>query len=177
MALKRKRQWWLQALRGLALFIFGLFCLFNSDMTVAAIITVLGAFVLAIGAVLLIGLAATKMLGNNFATIEGVIDVVIGLLVVINPVGTAKLLVIIIAIWAIVMGIIQILAALRIRDRSALWTLPLGSGILTLILGILLLSDPFEGAQAMIILIGIFALIVGVGLMINSASKNRIEVE
>lgn len=177
MAMKRKRQWWLQTLRGLALFIFGIFCLFNSGMTLEALMTILGAFVLGIGILLLGGLGIAKNLGNNFATIEGVINVVIGLIVMINPIGTAKFMVILVAIWAIVMGIIQVVAALRIRGRSTLWSIPLVSGILTLILGIVLLSDPFEGAQAMVILIGIFTIIVGAGMMINSASKNRIEVE
>lgn len=76
------------------------------------------------------------------------------------------MLLVIIAVWAIIAGVTQISAAIRLRKvvRNE-WFLAL-SGVVALVLGILLVVQPAEGAIALVVAIATFALVWGVGLIV-----------
>ena len=79
---------------------------------------------------------------------------------------TALGLLILIAAWAIVTGIMELVAAVRLRkiiDNE--WLLVL-AGIASVMLGILLLFQPAAGALVLLWWIGAWALLFGILLMI-----------
>jgi uncharacterized membrane protein HdeD (DUF308 family) len=79
---------------------------------------------------------------------------------------TALGLLILIAAWAIVTGIMELVAAVRLRKIiNNEWLLVL-AGIASVMLGILLLFQPAAGALVLIWWIGAWALLSGILLMI-----------
>jgi uncharacterized membrane protein HdeD (DUF308 family) len=71
-------------------------------------------------------------------------------------------LVYIVAAWAIITGIFEIVAALEWRQvLSDMWMLGL-AGVLSIILGVLLFSAPGAGLLAWAYVIGFYAIIYGV---------------
>jgi uncharacterized membrane protein HdeD (DUF308 family) len=83
-------------------------------------------------------------------------------------------LLIYIAVWAIGMGVLQVIAAVRLRqDISGEWWLALG-GLASVAFGILLMRNPAEGALAVLWLIGTYALIWGVMVMVGGFDVRRL---
>ena len=85
-----------------------------------------------------------------------------GLLTFFMPGLTALVLLYLIAAWAIVRGVFEIIAAFHLRrELTNEWLLAL-NGVLSVLFGILLIAAPGAGALAVLWLIATFAIIVGI---------------
>ena len=112
----------------------------------------------------------------NFGSLilAGIFGVLAGLITFFWPGITAFSLLIVIAAWAIVNGIMEIYYAIKLRrEIKGEWLLAL-AGILSVIFGVLLLLDPFVGALVLILWIGGFALVFGILLMILAFKMKRL---
>jgi uncharacterized membrane protein HdeD (DUF308 family) len=163
------RYWWAVALRGVIAAIFGLLALIWPDITVLALVALFGAYCLvdgfiAIGTALFGGAAAAGRRG--WLAVEGVAGVIAGIITFAWPGITTLVLLWLIAFWALVTGVMEIVVAIRLRrELQGEWLLIL-SGALSVLFGILLIVWPASGALALITLIGIYALIFGVALIV-----------
>jgi uncharacterized membrane protein HdeD (DUF308 family) len=96
----------------------------------------------------------------------GLLGILAGLLAFVMPRITAVGLLILIAAWAIATGVMELVAAVRLRKIiTNEWLLVL-AGIASIVFGVLLLFQPAAGALALIWLIGAWAVIFGILLMI-----------
>jgi len=177
MTLARKKNWKLSFLRGLILALFGIYALFESGNTVKSIMSVFGIFILTFGLLLLLILIANKGLGLNYPTMEATLDLLIGLLVIAYPQNMAELIVIIMGLWILVLGLFMLQAGYRMRALTSLWYITFISGLITTLLGVLLLANPFDVARVGVVIIGLFALVAGLGLMSNALSKTEVVVD
>ena len=85
-----------------------------------------------------------------------------GIIAFVWPVGTAGVLLLFIAAWAIATGILQIWGAIRLRKEiEGEWLLIL-SGAISIIFGLVLVMQPLAGAVAVIWMIATFAIIFGI---------------
>src|SRR6185295_5514590 len=90
---------------------------------------------------------------------------IVGLLTFLMPGVTALVLLVFIADWAIVLGVFQIVGAIRLRQEiDNEWTLVLG-GVGSVLFGLVLLLAPVSGAIGIAWVIGTFAIIFGVLLV------------
>jgi len=95
----------------------------------------------------------------------GIISIAAGVLAFVWPGITALSLVLLIAAWAIVNGLFEIATAIRLRRViEHEWLLVL-AGILSVLLGIVILLQPGAGALALVWWIGGFAIAFGVLLV------------
>src|SRR6185295_15623318 len=95
---------------------------------------------------------------------------IVGLLTFLMPGVTALVLLVFIATWAIVLGIFQIIGAIRLRKEiDNEWTLGL-SGALSVLFGIVILIAPGAGALGLVWAIAAYAIVFGV-LLIMAALK------
>ncbi|MDN5539621.1 DUF308 domain-containing protein, partial [Comamonas sp.] len=86
------------------------------------------------------------------------------------PAITALVLTIYIGVWALMTGVLQIVAALRLRKEiQGEWVLVLG-GLLSVLFGIFVLMQPGAGMMAMLWVLATYAVIFGV-LMVILAFK------
>jgi uncharacterized membrane protein HdeD (DUF308 family) len=93
---------------------------------------------------------------------SGVVSIIIGILAFVWPVHAAIVVLYLIAIWAIVTGVLEIVAAFRSREAASQeWLLILG-GVISIVLGALLLAFPGRGLLALVWLIGLWAVVYGI---------------
>jgi uncharacterized membrane protein HdeD (DUF308 family) len=159
------RNWWLVALRGALAVIFGILTLAWPGLTLLALIFLWGFYALVDGiSSIALGVAVRGHRWSN--VLIGVVGILAGLVAIMLPGETAVVLLVIIAIWAIIAGVVQIAAGIVLRRAMAhAWFLILTGG-LTLVLGVVLLLNPGAGALALVTTIAIFALIWGISLIL-----------
>ncbi len=166
--------WWLLALRGAFAIIFGILTFFNPMISLLVLVLFFGAFALIDGIFAIIaGATATKGTRRwGWLIAGGVLGILIGIGTFFLPLATAFGLTLVVAIWAIVIGVTQIIAAIELRKEieGEIWLI-LG-GIFSLIFGIFALINPLSGALAIIFVIGIYAIIYGI-LMLLTALRLR----
>jgi uncharacterized membrane protein HdeD (DUF308 family) len=159
--------WWVLALRGLVAILFGLAALFWPGLILAVLIVLFGAYALVDG--ILAVIAAFRSSGHGMRrpllVIEGVIGILFGILALFWPGLTALALLYIIAFWAILSGIARIVMAVMLRREIVNeWSIAL-SGVLSVILGVVLILLPGAGLLAYTWLVGLLALAVGIALI------------
>lgn len=161
------RNWIFTALRGVIAIAFGILTLFNPVLTLAVLIFAFGTYSLVDGA-FAAGTAIAKRRSEPYwvsMLIGGIAGIIVGVITFFMPDITAIFLLYMIAIWAIITGIFQLITAVRLRKViTGEWLLAF-AGIITVIFGILLLIAPSAGALAVTLWIGIYATIFGVVLL------------
>jgi uncharacterized membrane protein HdeD (DUF308 family) len=163
-----KLNWWLLALRGLVAVLFGVLAFMWPGATLITLVWLFGAFALMNGILSLVLAAKTPKGYPKVGSLifGGLLGILAGLLAFVMPGITALGLLILIAAWAIVTGIMELVAAVRLRKIiNNEWLLVL-AGIASVVFGVLLLFQPAVGALALIWLIGAWALLFGILLMI-----------
>jgi uncharacterized membrane protein HdeD (DUF308 family) len=163
------RNWWALALRGVAAILLGILAFAWPGITLFVLVLFFGASMLVDGIFAIV--AAVRAAGEEdrwwLLLIEGILGVLAGLVAFFWPGLTALALLYFIAAWAIVTGIMEIVAAVRLRQEiEGEWALGL-SGLLSVIFGVLLVVLPAPaGLLSLVWLIGAYAVATGVLLLI-----------
>lgn len=158
------QNWWLYAVRGVLAVIFGLLALIWPGQTLLALVLLFGAYALVDGIFSVVaGIAFRRYFERWWAVLlEGIVGIIVGLLAFFWPNITALVLLYLIAAWALITGIFEIVAAIQFRRViTGEWTMIL-SGLLSIIFGILLFVFPASGAVSVIWVIGIYAIVFGI---------------
>jgi uncharacterized membrane protein HdeD (DUF308 family) len=157
------RNWWVVVLRGLAGMTFGLVTFFAPGISLAALVLVFGAYAFADGVLAIIS-AVRRGRGADrwwLLLLEGIAGIAAGVVTLLWPGITALVLLYLIAAWALVTGVLEIAAAIRLRKAiKGEWLLIL-TGVLSVALGVLLVLFPGPGALALVIWIGAYAFVFG----------------
>ena len=159
------RSSWLLALGGVVAVIFGIVALVLPGITLGALVILFGAFALIGGVLTLVG-------GLDRATdharhwipmvFSGLFGVAIGVFTFFRPEITALALVYLIAVWAVLTGILEFVAGVELTGQaSGAWALWLG-GLVSVAFGVFIALRPAGGALAIVWLIGIYAIVFGV---------------
>jgi uncharacterized membrane protein HdeD (DUF308 family) len=157
--------WWVLALRGLLAVLFGFAALVLPLGTLEAVGRLFGVYAILEGAlVVLIGMRGARYRGAFIA--EGAFGIVAGLITLTWPGVTALVLLYVVAIWAILSGVAEVIAAVALRrEIEGEWALFL-VGVLCVALGVAMAVLPGVGVVSIIWLVGLYALAVGVALIV-----------
>lgn len=162
------RHWWVILLRGLFAIIFGVFTLANLGIALATLVIFFGAYVFVNGIFTLIhALRGWKHEEDRWLPlIDGLLGVWVGIITFRNPAMTAVMLVLFIAIWSLVSGVLLIIAAVRLRKiiQGEAW-LAFG-GIVSIFFALLLMWAPGAGALSLLWLIASYAILFGIILIV-----------
>jgi uncharacterized membrane protein HdeD (DUF308 family) len=163
--------WWALAIRGAIAIIFGLAALLRPDIALEALILLFGAYALVDGVFAIVGVFGGTRGGTPrwLLLIEGIAGILAGLIAFVLPGLTAFVLLYLIAAWAVVTGIFQIATAIRLRQEiRGEWALIVG-GALSVLFGVILaVIGPVAGLLSLIWLIGIYALVFGILMLITA---------
>jgi len=162
------QNWWALVLRGVCAVLFGVGAFAWPGITLAVLILLYGAYVLVEG-VLEVAWALIGRQAGAFpwgVLLAGLAGVAVGIVTFVSPGLTALALLYLIAAWAIIRGVFEIVAAIHLRrELENEWLLAL-SGLLSVGLGVLLIVAPGAGALALLWWIGGFAIVVGIVMIV-----------
>lgn len=160
------RNWWTLALRGLAAVIFGILAFIWPDVTVTILVLFFGAYALWDGIFALIGAFRTESDRRWPLVLEGMVGIAAGLLVFFWPGPATLALLYVIGAWAVITGIFEIIAAIRLREEIEGEWLMLISGVLSVLVGIALFIWPAAGVLAVTWIIAAYAILFGILLIV-----------
>jgi uncharacterized membrane protein HdeD (DUF308 family) len=156
--------WWVVLLRGIVAVLFGLLAFFLPSITLIVLVLLFGIFAIVDG-ILSFERAFSASSRNEswiWPTIVGVLGIAAGVAAFIWPGITALVLLYIIAVWALLTGIVEIIGTIRMRrEISDEWLFVLG-GVLSVLFGLLVFARPGVGAIAVVWLIGFYAIVLGI---------------
>ena len=156
--------WWALALRGLVAILSGLLTFLVPGITLVTLVLLFGAYALVDGIFNLI--AFFRVASHQWALlIEGVIGIIAGVITFAWPAITAIVLLYVIAFWAILTGIFEIIAGIRLRKVITNEWILLVMGVVSFLFGLLILFAPGAGALAIVLWIGAYALVFGIFLL------------
>jgi uncharacterized membrane protein HdeD (DUF308 family) len=157
------RDWWVFLVRGIVAILFGILAFVWPAITLYTLIILFAVFAIADG-ILSFGRAYTASKQGQkwiWPVVGGVVGVGAGVVALVWPGETALILLYIIAAWAIVVGIVEILAGVALRQEiRGEWLLILG-GVISVLFGVLVFVRPGAGALALVWLIGFYAVVLG----------------
>ncbi|AKB43979.1 putative membrane protein [Methanosarcina vacuolata Z-761] len=156
--------WWVVLLEGIIAILVGLFLLYRPAGTTVFLVQILGIFWLAEGILSVIG--ALIFSGNRvWKLLSGILSIIAGVVILTYPIYSPfivlTLFVIFIGVWAIINGVVKIVLALK----GGGWGIGI-IGVLTIILGLLLLTNSLVGVLFLPWIFGFFLILGGIGSLI-----------
>ncbi len=180
------KNWWTFTLRGIAAIVFGILALLWPGITLLALIILFGAYAIVDGVLAIIAAIAPRQRQDLpharpwwAYLLWGLLGIAAGIIAFLWPGITALALLYIIAFWAIVRGVMEIIAAIQLRRVITNEWLLILAGVLSIVIGIVLLGWPAAGALGLVWFIGFMSILLGamlIGLSVRlKGVKNRLE--
>ena len=171
---ERKTDWGF-VIGGIVLLAIGLACLFYPGLTLSVISIIAGVGFLVGGVVNLAAYLRTKgvLKMSGWALLYAVLDIVVGLMFVLDPVATSVVIPWICGLFILPFGCFEIAAAVQLRGSGwQVWGWTLASGVVTVLLGIFFFAAP----DTLALLIGLFAVMQGFSLVVYGISVGKLEL-
>lgn len=160
--------WWMLLIRGIIAILFGIAAFAWPGLTLLTLTLLWGAYAIVDGIFALwAGVTGRGASGGMrwWLAIVGVIGVIAGIVTFVAPAAVMVALLLYIAIWAIIVGVMEIWGAVWLRrEIENEWWLAL-AGALTAIFGVILLFEPTAGALGLVWLIAAYGIVVGIVLI------------
>jgi uncharacterized membrane protein HdeD (DUF308 family) len=158
------RNWWVLVLRGISAVVFGILALIWPGIALVVLVLLFGAYALVDGVLAIWAGFSSRRRSESWwvLLLEGAIGIAAGIVVLIWPGITAIILLFLIAGWAIITGIFEIVGAIKLRKQiENEWFLVL-SGLLSVAFGVLIAVWPGVGLLTLVWLVAIYAILFGV---------------
>lgn len=159
------RNWWAVVARGLLALAFGILAWARPDLFWASLVLVFAVYAMVDGIFAIVSVFSGEDGPRWQHLIEGLVGLGSGILVILFPdqVGTAIILVI--GIWAVVTGLLELVAAIRLRQQiEDEWLLGIG-GMLSVLLGLILIANPRFGQVTTTYFLGTYGILFGILLV------------
>lgn len=168
--------------RGLLAVAFGVVALAWPAVTAVVLAILFGLYALVDGAGLLLGAlreggsggTGTRTGGHRaLHVVSGVAGILLGIAALVWPGVTTVALALLVGAWAVVTGLTEVWAGMRLRDRApASWPL-VGVGLISMLAGLALLVWPAAGAVVIAAIVGLYALIAGALMLLSAWRMHR----
>ena len=171
--------WWTLVLRGIAAIIFGILAYLWPGITFTVLVLFFGAYALWDGVFALIGAFRTEGERRWSLVLGGIVGIAAGL-VTFFWTGAATIAILsLIAAWAVITGVFEVVSAIRLREEIEGEWLLLISGVLSVLFGIALVIWPVAGLVAVTWMIGAYAMVFGflltvLGFRLRGMSRGRL---
>lgn len=179
MPLAVHRVWPLLVIRGALMAAFGILTLVWPALSAVVLISVFGAYA-AVDGVITIGYGIRSRRsggGGQGWLLQGAITVAAGLIALFWPAATASVVLILLGFWALLIGVVILAVALRLRRTSPqVWLLPFVLGVAGVIFGMVLIVEPADALIALAAVLGVLTLISGALLIYGGLRLRRIQV-
>jgi uncharacterized membrane protein HdeD (DUF308 family) len=149
--------------RGIAALVFGVIALVWPGLTVLALVILFGIFAIISGiTAVATSLQNREVHGWGLLLFEGILWLLAGVVALVWPGITALSFLYLLAVWAVITGMLEIIAPLSFPMSGGRGVLMVLSGLVSIVFGIVIAAHPVSGLLAVTWLIGIYAIIIGV---------------
>ncbi|MCB8822339.1 HdeD family acid-resistance protein [Microvirga rosea] len=161
------QNWWAVALRGVFAIIFALIALFIPGATLLSLVLFFAAYMLVDGIFSIVAAvrAASHHQRWGLLVLEGVVDILVGVIAFAWPGLTVVFFVTLMAVWSLITGVLEIVAAFKLNPTYGRGWL-IFSGIVSILFGIALLVAPMIGAVVLTWWLGAYAMVFGITLLV-----------
>ena len=162
------RWWWTFVVRGVVAILFGALAFAAPGLGIGVLVGLFAAWALIDGVNSLLTGIRTRERDRSWwlEILEGIVSVAAGVIALLLPGVAAEILILLIAAWAIVTGIVEIVLAVRLRNviTGEVWMAL--AGVASILFGVVIYLFPAAGALSIVWLIGSFAIAFGVFLVL-----------
>lgn len=160
--------WGWLALRGAIGIIFGLLCFFAPFSTLGALMLVFGVYLVIDGIAMTaaaVGGGARVGVSRGALLAEGLLTILAGLVTFFLPAAAALAILYLWAFWALVTGVLEIWAGIKLRHEAAREAFLIVGGILSVLLAVALVVMPAAGLLALTWMLGVYAVLFGAAML------------
>jgi uncharacterized membrane protein HdeD (DUF308 family) len=164
METKSNKNWWFLAFNGLFSILFGLMLIIFTKEVIRNIVIFIGLAIAVLGLILLVisisQLKKDKSVGAMI--LLSIFSLVIGAGIMIFRETTLNLFFILMGVWAVILGIFQLVVLVNIKRNLSNKNVILFNGLLTIALGIVMFFNPGEFSNFLFKIVGVFAVLFGI---------------
>jgi uncharacterized membrane protein HdeD (DUF308 family) len=169
--------WGLFLIRGILALILGVLTLLAPGITFTLLVIYIGAYMLVSGVLSVVRAFKVRKASATWGwfLVYGIVAIIAGCLTLYNPFVGAASLIYLIAAWALVTGVMEIIAAISLRKmiRGEGWYIL--AGIINILLAIFFVLNPLAGAITVAVVFGVYALLIGIMFIILSIRLKRMD--
>lgn len=149
----------------IALAVLGLLLIFYSELTIISISYVIGGILIAIGVIALIKYISNinKDIKNEIDIVYGIVTIILGIIVISNPKAIASIIPFVLGVLIVINSTAKIDYSFKLKkNKNKLWVSTLIVALVALVCGVLLIFNPFTGAEFITKIIGVILLIYAI---------------
>ncbi len=156
---------WAMALRGVFAVVFGVIAIRSPAIAASAFVVIFAVYAFADGILDFVLAGQLGRAGQRWAwyAFAGLASIALGVIALAYPGVTLIAVVLLVALRAMAIGIFELVAAFSWEGIERRWLLGL-TGLLSIVLGLLLIASPAAGAVALLWTVGVYAVVFGVML-------------
>jgi uncharacterized membrane protein HdeD (DUF308 family) len=161
------RNWWALALRGLFAILLGVVAFALPGLFLLYLVVLFAAYLFVDGVFSIVAGFRAAQRNERWwpLALEGLVDIVAGVIAFALPAAAALALLYLVSVWSIITGLFRIAAAIRLRRQiRGEWLLIL-NGLLSVLFGIALVVFPAVGLVTVVWIIGAYAVLFGILLV------------
>jgi uncharacterized membrane protein HdeD (DUF308 family) len=178
MEIRLFKNWWLMTVKGILAVGFGLYIIviFKYSIVTTFLAKIFGSIMLISGLMINTGAFLHKKTNPRWVwwLIEGVADIIIGALFLFKPQWAKAFILGIMAFWAFIIGLIQIITAIRMQGYMNNWWSLLVTGTFSILFAVLIFINPFYGKYPIVTIVGISAIIFGLIMIYMSKTLKEV---
>jgi len=167
MEIKSFKNWWFLTISGITAILFGLLILFFTQEFIQTAIFYFGLLILITGLILLLTTFYYVKKNKNISMIalQSIATIAIGLIIMVFPQRSLELFLVLVGLWCLIIGILQLVMLFFLRKVLVHWPVLLINGLMTIVLGLVIFFHPFEISDAIGKLVGIFSIVFGITMI------------
>ena len=157
------KNWWFLIVNGVIAMLFGLMLVVCNRESITVFVLYFGIFALVAGLILVV-IAFFKLkkdTGVGLVTIQSIASIGLGAFIIFAPENSLRLFLILIGIWAIILGIMQLVILVNVKRNLTNKNVFLFNGLMTIALGVIMFFNPFSFTMIVIKILGFFAMFFG----------------
>jgi uncharacterized membrane protein HdeD (DUF308 family) len=164
------KNWWVLTLKGVLLIIFGIIAFMNPGVTFVILLTWFAIFLCIDGVLSLFNVLSNWKGAEDkwMFVLDGLVNLALGILIFRAPAAYTIVAVFFMGFWSIFSGISRIAMAIQLRKEMTGEGWLVLSGVLGILFGIIIISNPAIGVGTFMYMVAFFALAIGVLVVLLS---------
>jgi uncharacterized membrane protein HdeD (DUF308 family) len=161
--------WWVLVIRAVVALLFGIMALISVEFTLLFLVYLFGAYALVDGIMAVIVSLQERNTSSRWwiLLLGGIFGIVLGVLTFFRPGDIALVIFYLVAAWLVITGLFEVISAFTLQAAGIEWLLVV-AGVLSIIVGIIFFFHPVASILSIVWLLGVFALVYGVILIVRA---------